>query len=388
MDLRGVAALPFGCLEEVQVRTTLKKLDCFQGNLACDFFMQEFNLTTRKEAEQFGEKLMELGVIKLNALNELTDSQKNKRLKAEDLQVSFQDSSTCKFHFVRDENRFILNKDFDARRKQFQTADLVRLAVNLKKQIMAIFGKFLREDGNGVDYDAAAESDDLVQFKAIASELQLVDSLNLERDLPNQDERKALFLNLYNALVIHGNIVLGHPNTPQERGDFFSNTAYQVGVEIWTLDIIEHGFLRCNHPKPFALTPLLNDPTDSRLSHVLREPLDFRIHFALNCGAKSCPPIRFYQAEKLNEQLDMATKVFLHDESNVSFDIEAKRIQLSKLFDWYGKDVASNGTEMLRKLEPYFLEINQGLLRKLLEEEDLKIEFYPYDWSENKSSKL
>ena len=35
--------------------------------------------------------------------------------------------------------------------------------------------------------------------------------------------------------------------------------------------------------------------------------IDFRIHFALNCGAKSCPPIAFYSYDKINDQLDLAT---------------------------------------------------------------------------------
>ncbi len=34
------------------------------------------------------------------------------------------------------------------------------------------------------------------------------------------------------------------------------------------------------------------------------QPMDKRIHFALVCGAKSCPPIRVYTPEELDEGLD------------------------------------------------------------------------------------
>ena len=39
-----------------------------------------------------------------------------------------------------------------------------------------------------------------------------------------------------------------------------------------------------------------------------------RIHFALNCGARSCPPIRVYAAAKLEAQLNTAAKAFCSQE--------------------------------------------------------------------------
>jgi len=40
------------------------------------------------------------------------------------------------------------------------------------------------------------------------------------------------------------------------------------------------------------------------------QPLDPRIHFALVCGAKSCPPIRVYTADALEEGLAAAAAAF------------------------------------------------------------------------------
>jgi len=39
-------------------------------------------------------------------------------------------------------------------------------------------------------------------------------------------------------------------------------------------------------------------------------PVDPRIHFALVCGAKSCPPIKVYTPTSLQEGLDTATMAF------------------------------------------------------------------------------
>ena len=39
--------------------------------------------------------------------------------------------------------------------------------------------------------------------------------------------------------------------------------------------------------------------------------LDPRIHFGLNCGAKSCPPIRVYSPTNLDSQLNRAAASFL-----------------------------------------------------------------------------
>jgi thiol-disulfide isomerase/thioredoxin len=47
-------------------------------------------------------------------------------------------------------------------------------------------------------------------------------------------------------------------------------------------------------------------PCNKALPHLaaVQKKVDYRIHFALNCGAKSCPPIVYYSPEKLDQQLE------------------------------------------------------------------------------------
>ena len=46
------------------------------------------------------------------------------------------------------------------------------------------------------------------------------------------------------------------------------------------------------------------------LLQIVKDPLDPRIHFALVCGAKSCPPIKVYTSGALEEGLEAAASAF------------------------------------------------------------------------------
>ena len=64
--------------------------------------------------------------------------------------------------------------------------------------------------------------------------------------------------------------------------------------------------------------------------------MDFRIHFALNCGSISCPPIAYYDVADLDVQLAMAEESFATSEFLV--DHEKETIECSSIFLWYRKD--------------------------------------------------
>ena len=74
--------------------------------------------------------------------------------------------------------------------------------------------------------------------------------------------------------------------------------AYNVGGLLFTLDEIEHGILRCNKGHPKDENPMFEDEARKSLSLSFLDP---RIHFALNCGATSCPPIRLLDISRLNK---------------------------------------------------------------------------------------
>ena len=65
---------------------------------------------------------------------------------------------------------------------------------------------------------------------------------------------------------------------------------------------------------------------------------DAKIHFAVNCAAKSCPPILngAFFGKTLDTQLDEVTKKFINNKKYQT--ITSSNLTLSKIFDWYGAD--------------------------------------------------
>ena len=115
-----------------------------------------------------------------------------------------------------------------------------------------------------------------------------------------QFQRKAFFINVYNSLTIHAMVrqtqLYKFTTNPKEVSGFFDKHCYCIGGHIYSLDDIEHGALRDNTGHPSSERPRF-DEGDPRIRAVC-SPLDPRLHFALNCGARSCPPIRVYLEER------------------------------------------------------------------------------------------
>ncbi len=65
-----------------------------------------------------------------------------------------------------------------------------------------------------------------------------------------------------------------------------------------------------------------------------------RIHFAVNCASIGCPALReeAFVGERLEAQLEEQTVRFLSDRSRNRYNAERTRLDVSKIFDWYGED--------------------------------------------------
>ncbi|WP_299263264.1 DUF547 domain-containing protein [Halorientalis sp.] len=116
---------------------------------------------------------------------------------------------------------------------------------------------------------------------------------------------------------------------------FFRATAVTVAGTDLSLDAIEHGLLRGARTKYGLgyLPRVLAGRFERR--YRLSDP-DPRVHFALNCGAASCPAIRAYEADRIDDQLDLATQVYL--DASVDYDSDADVVTVPKLFLWYRGD--------------------------------------------------
>lgn len=157
----------------------------------------------------------------------------------------------------------------------------------------------------------------------------------------------------------------------------YASASYNIGGEVYSLNEIENGLLRGNRLSavPYTRTPFAL--TDTAKIGLMLE-CDPRIHFALNCGAVSCPPIAVYEAESLDEQLDTATSGFL--EGNTEVDKENNSVSLSMLFEWYKEDFGSSSDNVINWIK---MRSPQKLNESISQLTKPTLKFSTYDWNLN-----
>lgn len=196
----------------------------------------------------------------------------------------------------------------------------------------------------------------LVDYEAIQSnqkQLQtLVDqiaSYNVKDFTENH--QSAFYINAYNLLVIK-QIADNYPiKSPMDIDEFFKITTFTVAGETLTLDEIEFQKLIA--------------PTE-----------DPRIHFALGCGARSCPFLfnKAFTPTQLQDQLEFRAKQIIERPSYVFVDDNSRTVTFNKIFDWYGDQFIASAGSLIRY-------VNQYKEKKV--PEVYKIKFQEYDWSLN-----
>lgn len=190
-----------------------------------------------------------------------------------------------------------------------------------------------------------------------------LDYNRLVSGLNNDDAVKAFWLNMYNAWfqVLAGREKLKNP-------EIFKNRRITIASKNFSLDEIEHGILRKFRWK-FSKGYLPSFFPGKTIKQLAVEKIDYRIHFALNCGAKSCPPIAFYKYDNLDRQLDIAAKAFLNSETEI--DTVNKTVTVTKLMSWFSGDFG--GKKGTREI------INKILQQNV---DGYKILYKPYDWEQ------
>ena len=170
------------------------------------------------------------------------------------------------------------------------------------------------------------------------------------------------------------------PSTTWERIGFFGTTAYAVGGRRYALDDLEHGVLRANRKSPAALWPRFSKG-DPRLASCLEEP-EPRVHFALVCGARGCPPIKTYRADHLDADLDAAARGFLQG-GGLEFGPGVNDVRLSSILKWYRADFGSTDDEVLDRLSPYLDDQARERLAAIRSAGSLSLSYLDYDWTSN-----
>ena len=224
-----------------------------------------------------------------------------------------------------------------------------------------------------VDYAKLRGSATYVALARTSELLRSVDPAEMSED----SARIAFWINLYNVLAIHGVLALGIRESVMEIPSFFGVVAYRVGEHVLTLDEIENGVLRRNAPHPATKTRLFDDD-DPRLA-LCPSRLEPRIHAALVCASTSCPPVAFYEASKLDAQLDLAALNYVA--SDVEIDDEARVVRVPITFRYYESDFGR-----LAGVRVFLLEHARGAQREALQaafDAGYALDYHRYDWSLN-----
>ena len=152
----------------------------------------------------------------------------------------------------------------------------------------------------------------------------------------SRPEQMAYWINLYNALVVR--LVVDHYPIASIRDIGKSSDAPGLGP--WQRQLVE-----------VEGTPLsLNDIVHRILRPIWRDP---RTHYALACGAVSCPnlqPEPFY-ADQLDRQLSEAAMAYVNDRRCIR--IEANQLGLSSLYRWYRDDFGATDRDVINHLMAY-----------------------------------
>ncbi len=168
------------------------------------------------------------------------------------------------------------------------------------------------------------------------------------------DERSASLVNAYNALTIAW--MLGHYPIASIRATSrpFDERRHVVGGRKVSLDDIEHG--------------------------TLRPDAGYRVHAAVSCASRSCPPLarEAWEAVDLSARLNAAMRGWLAREDLNRFDPDRRKAELSALFRWYREDfVKAGGLEKV--LGQYGPERDRGWLSR----PGYSVSYLSYDWGLN-----
>lgn len=185
-----------------------------------------------------------------------------------------------------------------------------------------------------------------------------------------ESEQIAFLSNAYNSFTLQS-IIDQDPlkESIRDISGVWKKRKFALAGEEQTLDNIEHDILRKDYNEP-------------------------RIHVALVCAAISCPILRNepYTAESLDAQLDDQTAKFASSPHGFEIDREDKKVYLSSIFKWYGKDFIKtygnddefSGNAQQRAVLKYFNSKLSPEDRKFIASKDYKVKYLDYDWSLNK----
>ncbi|UCC95861.1 MAG: DUF547 domain-containing protein [Candidatus Omnitrophota bacterium] len=214
-----------------------------------------------------------------------------------------------------------------------------------------------------VDYRSLCED---ARFTKYMDQLINTNTDNLGSD----KEKLAFWINVYNAWTLK--IICD--NYPVKSINDLHSGGLAIGMILKTT-VWDKKLVTINNKKTS-----LSDIEHKILRPVFKDP---RIHFAIVCAAKGCPPLRneAYEADRLDRQLDEQGRLFLAQENKNSFMFDKRIAYISPVFGWFKEDFGKKPKAVLRFIARYLPKEKGNLLSQ--DTERWKIKYTNYDWSLN-----
>lgn len=211
--------------------------------------------------------------------------------------------------------------------------------------------------------------DRVIHNESVARHLAIFKSIDpdkLDDQLKTDALRRCFWINIYNGYTQH--FLKSDPSLYQsDRNEFFKKDQIEIAGFTLNMNDIEHGALRRGATiwsKGHIRIPFRNE----FVNRFKVQTVDWHIHFALNCGAKSCPPVCVYLPDRADEQLDKAASYYLKKEC--TFSKKDNAVRVPALMSWFADDFGDKDSkrDILKKFA-----IIPG-------NSDPSIEYKDYDW--------
>lgn len=218
----------------------------------------------------------------------------------------------------------------------------------------------------GMDYEGLAQRD-WATMKALVQTLDSTDTTPMTKD-----QQLAYYLNLYNITVV--NLLMENRQVHSIR-DLSTDPIIRFNIFRKDLVLLRAGRISLKRLEDEFIRAQFKDP---------------RIHFAINCAARSCPPMRMeaFTGAGLQAQLDEQTRAFFaHPKLGARLERtrDALIVHLTKIMDsgsWFGEDFEQWGGGRLPFLRKHLATAQQKVLDEF--QGKGKLQFDAYDWSLNR----
>jgi len=202
---------------------------------------------------------------------------------------------------------------------------------------------------------------DKAALDRLRQQMAAVDVASLSRP-----EQLAYWINLYNISTV--NVVAEKYPVESIR-------------DISTDPIVRLNVFKKPNVKVKGRTMSLDEVENDKIRSGFKDP---RIHFAINCAAESCPPIRPepFVGARIDQQLDDQARKFLNGPHGVRLEDDGGDLVLhaTKIMDWFKDDFEQWGGGTLPFLKKY---LSPDKVKRIGAAKKVEIEFDDYSWKLN-----